>query len=98
MLSSFEEHVDAIKELGGIAIKSDVYKADQISPVEAVCKAEDVTKVLGGSPQLVIILVKSRDTEKAGVFFFLLSLLFTLPLFSAKAASKVIDSDSIILR
>jgi ketopantoate reductase len=60
MLSSFAEHVEAINRQGGILSGTD------LSPVRAVSSIEAVKQHFGGnSPELIVILVKSRDTLKA---------------------------------
>lgn len=59
MLSSFKEHVEAINSAGGLKIKSDTFRFEDVSPVIAVSKAEQVKDVLGGSPQLVGIILFS---------------------------------------
>ncbi len=60
MLSSFLEHVGAVNQQGGVLIDS------QLAPVKAVSSVEAVRQQFGGSePDLIIILVKSRDTLRA---------------------------------
>jgi 3-methyl-2-oxobutanoate hydroxymethyltransferase len=60
MLSSFVEHVDAVNKQGGVLIDA------KLSPVKAVTSVDAVRQHFGGSePDLIIILVKSRDTNKA---------------------------------
>ncbi len=60
MLSSFEEHVEAVNRQGGVLIDG------QLAPVRAVTSVEAVKEHFGGrEPDLIVILVKSRDTLKA---------------------------------
>ncbi len=60
MLSTFKEHVEAVNRQHGMLIGS------ELSPVRAVSSVEAVKEHFGGhDPDLIVILVKSRDTLKA---------------------------------